>query len=112
MADAAKEKGAGRGGLNPLVIEGAIKKELLQQARFAETWGELIPDRELPRNTEEAIAIAKAKLAKAKAGLGGAEPPTYQTAFAIHDEAARAVVSGKDPEGDLKKAFKVMKGGV
>jgi hypothetical protein len=83
---------------------------------FASTWGELIPKEHgvLPRNTDEAIAAAKEKLQAMKAERpGGGAVSTLSTSYsATVDASAKLAMAGQAPEGNLGKAFKVMRTGV
>ncbi len=101
--------------LSPFLL--LLVRSLFPPRSFSATWGELIPGRDLPRSTEEAIAIKKKQLEDLKkqaaaSGAGTGEGATYQTAYHQVEESAILKMRGKDPEAHLAAGFKVMKGGV
>lgn len=84
---------------------------------FASTWGELIEHQDMPKSTEEAIETKKKQLEALKSSsgtqIGGLGIPLYQSAAqATMSQTASLVQSGADPEGHLKKAYRVMRAGV
>jgi hypothetical protein len=83
-------------------------------------WGELVADTgPLPKSIDEAIELKKKQMEELRSKAAGNTGATltsadlvYATAYSVVDRSARLRMEGKDPEGEFKGAYKVMRAGV
>jgi hypothetical protein len=101
----------------PIVVAGAIMREEKIRNDFVPRWGELLshgPEGLGPTTLSGVIEAKQRALAQLRAGLEGrpaSDVPMLST-YAQLERSAVLAARGLGPEGELKRAFKVMKAGI